>query len=354
MNQSDTLENLESNKMKTITNDDTCDRLLDKSQSTSIMETKDLESNNNELDMEVFDRIANKLLRSGLILTALELHAELIERNKESARLREYFDNPHNFEKHFDNSSITKPTFDTIKNVERSPSERTFDSLDFTHNSDDDIEKQGDERIALLEFELRKAQQTINSLRASLTMTTTGHNFDTTTNDIETQDLIKPNILETNNQLIEQYSIRDFYSRGSADGDSCPGEDDKFTKSINFSDSGKFEPILYQTSNQYSIGTLIKPHEKRAINYLINEYLMANNYKLTSITFCDENTDQDFDNWEDVGLNINRPPDLLKLFRNFWQNRSSTLFRTNSNATTVISNKTKVPNDEPETVNDFD
>lgn len=36
----------------------------------------------------------------------------------------------------------------------------------------------------------------------------------------------------------------------------------------------------------------LKPHEKRALNFLINEYLLLQNYKLTSITFSDENPDQ--------------------------------------------------------------
>ncbi len=67
---------------------------------------------------------------------------------------------------------------------------------------------------------------------------------------------------------------------------------------------------------------------------------MKNEYKLTSITFSDENDDQvifyefllysilflprthdilflqDFELWDDVGLNIPKPPDLLQLYRN--------------------------------------
>lgn len=39
--------------------------------------------------------------------------------------------------------------------------------------------------------------------------------------------------------------------------------------------------------------------------------------KLTAITLTEENGDQDFDDWDDVGLNIPKPPDLLYLFRNF-------------------------------------
>jgi hypothetical protein len=36
----------------------------------------------------------------------------------------------------------------------------------------------------------------------------------------------------------------------------------------------------------------IKPHEQRALNFLVNEYLLLHGYKLTSITFADENTNQ--------------------------------------------------------------
>lgn len=75
----------------------------------------------------------------------------------------------------------------------------------------------------------------------------------------------------------------------------------------------------------------------------MNEYLLKNEYKLSSITFSDENDDQvnlsldlwpftessfdpliyfyllfpqDFELWDDVGLNIPKPPDLLQLYRN--------------------------------------
>lgn len=38
-------------------------------------------------------------------------------------------------------------------------------------------------------------------------------------------------------------------------------------------------------------------------------------YKLTSITFADENENQDFEDWDDVGLNIAKPIELLQLYR---------------------------------------
>ena len=39
-------------------------------------------------------------------------------------------------------------------------------------------------------------------------------------------------------------------------------------------------------------GDGLRPLEKKAINFLVNEYLMANDYKLTSVTFAEENEDQ--------------------------------------------------------------
>lgn len=36
----------------------------------------------------------------------------------------------------------------------------------------------------------------------------------------------------------------------------------------------------------------IKPLERKALNFLVNEYLLQNNYKLTSVTFSEENEEQ--------------------------------------------------------------
>ena len=346
---------------------------------TTTETTKESELSNIDSETEIFDRIASKLLRSGYLLTALELHAELIERGKESSRLRDYFDNPHNFEKHFDISPTNRPStsneamttmFPKNLSIGRSPSENTFDSLDFTHYSDEDLERHiGDERIAVLEFELRKARKTIDSLRASLTMTTTGQcsndmidgggGNNKLLNDCESKLHQSPPTINNDNNIFTTATAeyanefsRDFYYRGSADGDSCPGEDDKFSKKST-TNLSNYESCI---GGGGGVGgsSIIKPHEKRALNYLINEYLMTYNYKITSITFYDENTDQDFDNWNDVGLNITRPPDLLRIYRQFWNNinnhrqsssssvaTASCLMRTNSNATTIVSNSHK-------------
>ena len=41
-----------------------------------------------------------------------------------------------------------------------------------------------------------------------------------------------------------------------------------------------------------SADAIIKPHQRRAINFLVNEYLLLHDYKLTSVTFAEENENQ--------------------------------------------------------------
>ncbi|XP_054164805.1 RAB11-binding protein RELCH homolog [Oppia nitens] len=229
------------------------------------------------VDIVSFDKIAHKLIKEGFLLTALEFHAELLENGKELPRLRDFFSNPTNFEKQSDEEL----TFDVLHcPLPRTSSEQTFDSLDFTRNSDDG-ERQMDERIAVLEFELRKARETIKSLRASLTVSSSAKQSDSsqsvTHSSPETTKSVTPFMFN-----------------------SCP-----VTYMIDSTDS--------------SAG---KPYEIRVLNYLVNEYLMKHNYKLTSITFCDENEEQDFESWDDVGLNVTKPPDILQLFRNYWSQSS--------------------------------
>lgn len=47
--------------------------------------------------LSYFD-IASKLINDNLLLTALELHTELIEAGREVPKLKEFFSNPGNFE----------------------------------------------------------------------------------------------------------------------------------------------------------------------------------------------------------------------------------------------------------------
>ena len=129
----------------------------------------------------------------------------------------------------------------------------------------EDSHAQVEDRVAVLEFELRKARETINGLRNELTAHVT-----------------TPNLSQTIDN---------------------PRKDSEFLASANIEEEDEQPEI--------------KAHEQRTLNYLVNEYLLQRGYKLTSITFSDENSDQDFEDWESIGLNTSKPPNLLCLFRDF-------------------------------------
>uniref|UniRef100_UPI00358F7929 RAB11-binding protein RELCH homolog isoform X2 n=1 Tax=Myxine glutinosa TaxID=7769 RepID=UPI00358F7929 len=185
--------------------------------------------------------LAEHLLRERLLLSALELHAELLERGCELPNLRDFFSNPGNFE-----SFCATPALTSL----HSGSLTTLDSLDFARFSDDGV-RESDERVAVLEFELRKAQETIRALRASLTHAT----------------------------------------------------EPKSPAQVLFGEKTTLAEDV------------IQPLERCALNFLVNEYLLQNGYKLTAITFSEENGEQDVEMWDDVGLNVPKPPTLLAMYR---------------------------------------
>ncbi|CAD5117095.1 DgyrCDS5906 [Dimorphilus gyrociliatus] len=228
-----------------------------------------------------WDHIARKLLEEQYLLTALELHTELIEAGRENSKLRDFFSNPANFER-------TRQTDFPNTTLPRTSSCQTFDSLDFARYSDDG-ERQESDKVAVLEFELRKAQETIRSLRAALTKTA----------ETETELLTSP---DASNNKITEAAIED---------EEC-----------------------------------IKPYEKRAINFLVNEYLLSHDYKISSVTFCEENENQDFDDWDDVGLNVSKPPNLLHLYRDYGHHAIEVVEKIDNSTTADLDSEEILKKDE--------
>lgn len=97
--------------------------------------------------------------------------------------------------------------------------------------------------MAILEFELRKARETITALRANLT------------------------------QQVEQENASSRSETGSGISQNASK-----CNSSNSSTVHAPEPM--------------KAYEQRAINFLVHEYLLTQGYRLTSITFADENAEQ--------------------------------------------------------------
>uniref|UniRef100_A0AAQ6APL1 LisH domain-containing protein n=1 Tax=Amphiprion ocellaris TaxID=80972 RepID=A0AAQ6APL1_AMPOC len=203
------------------------------------------------------DVIAAQLLRDQYILTALEFHTELLEAGRELPRLRDYFSNPGNFER----QSGTPP------------------AKDQTCCARSSVIESG--RKPLLSSGHRE-------VRAGSISTLDSLDFARYSDDGNRES--DERVAGKMNHIYRAQSKRP--------ESEVPSQERK-----NFKSSPEIqEPI--------------RPLEKRALNFLVNEYLLKNEYKLSSITFSDENDDQDFELWDDVGLNIPKPPDLLQLYRN--------------------------------------
>ncbi len=86
---------------------------------------------------------------------------------------------------------------------------------------------------------------------------------------------------------------------------------------LNSSSTNDITELARSTSqvNVKSLSTVLMPHEKNALNYLLNEYLLEHGYKMTSVTFSEENETQDLEDWDVVGLNRAKPPKLYQLYR---------------------------------------
>ena len=216
------------------------------------------------------EQIAEQLLKEGFLLTALEYHTELLENGRELKVLKEFFANSKNFscqenvtasllpspETPSKGGKISAPgTPATHRNVSRSGSQMTLDSIDQLTRYSEDTDRKEDEKMAILQYELRTARETISQLRAELAEAT-----------VSSKDVKEEH-----------------------------GSDDAFEEEEDVE---------------------IKPHVKKFLNFIVNDYLIRNGYKFTAVTFSDECDGQNFDDWEEVGITNERPPTLFKMFKN--------------------------------------
>ena len=87
-----------------------------------------------------------------------------------------------------------------------------------------------------------------------------------------------------------------------------------------FESSAIYNSKVNKMANQLQL----MPHDKNAINFLINEYLLEQNYKMTSVTFSEENESLDLEDWDVIGLNRSKPPSLRQLYKFYLNRKNST------------------------------
>ncbi|XP_066919472.1 RAB11-binding protein RELCH homolog [Clytia hemisphaerica] len=156
------------------------------------------------LSVEEVDEIAKKLLDGRFYLSALEFHTELIEAGKELSRLKEFFSNPGNFE--------IQSKLDPLALIRKTASNLTLDSIDdFARFSDDGLHV-ADERITVLEYELRKAKETIHDLREQITeMTADRKEKDTQSLTSQSEETANQYDIRTMNFLVNSYLLKREY-----------------------------------------------------------------------------------------------------------------------------------------------
>lgn len=256
----------------------------------------------------------------------------------------------------------------------RSPSIQTFDSLDFARGSDDGTERSMD-KIAVLEFELRKAKETIKSLRAALTMASTIETPSVIVSAATDPSSLKDKSTESNSETghlqrqvrqVDESNTNELQKErllNVVDGDVNDGAKIDVLSTSSTIDS-KCESLTYDPekisssdvsrlmSQVKDMDTPSKPHEKRAINFLVHDFLMKNSLRMTAITLSEEEHDQDFESWFDVGLNLPPPPSLLHLYRFYlWSLTHSNQLKDEIKGTPSSTTRNTLEGDEKDSSN---
>ncbi|KJE94065.1 hypothetical protein CAOG_04762 [Capsaspora owczarzaki ATCC 30864] len=207
------------------------------------------------------DSVAEWLLARQFHLTALELHMELVESgSRDVPALSQFMAS-------LDATSARNAPGVPVARASQAAAMQQHAAIDelYTNMEQQDLLQEKEERLAVVEFELRTAQDSIKALKESIALTASNNAGGA------------PSQLHLN----------------------LPAVDD-----------------------EARLRSPIKPYEQRALNYLVNTYLLEASYRLTSITFSDEVTNQNVESWEDVGANMDQPPRLLEIFRRLYSHVS--------------------------------
>ncbi|EFA80709.1 hypothetical protein PPL_06295 [Heterostelium album PN500] len=224
------------------------------------------------------EEFAKFLLSKGYYLTALEFHQELLEGDgTELPALKEYF------------QSLTTSTQDPLRIIKERKKQQGIVS--------NESDKSKDEKISLLEYELRQSREDIIQLKEQLK------------SRLNSSTTINNNSVDNNNN-----------NNSSSNGSNSNVEQQQQTSSSSSNSSNSNIDSKKQLDSVSK--EKIKSHEKKILNYLFRKYLSANGYPLTSVTFSEESEDS-ARNWSDLQLNQPEPPSLLTIYRYFFENGDS-------------------------------
>ncbi|KAF2070402.1 hypothetical protein CYY_008272 [Polysphondylium violaceum] len=216
------------------------------------------------------EEIAKFLLNKGYYLTALEFYQELLEDDgTELSSLKDHF------------SQIIAQS-DPVKSINRAKSPTT------STTNDTESLRVKDEKISLLEYELRQCQDDLKQLRSQYNTITKNTPPSSNTSSSNTSNS------NTNSS-----------SKGSSSNDP------------HLSISKEEQDNLLSLAKDK-----IKTHELKILNFLVKKYLKTNNYTLTAVSFSEE-TEEHANKWSDMGMGASEPPSILTMYRYFFENGDS-------------------------------
>ena len=209
-----------------------------------------------------YQQIADQLIKDGFILTALELHTELTENGKELESLKNFFSNSKNF-------SNSEDVINSLQSPE-TPSKVGRRSSPGTPANNRVISRSG-------------SQMTLDSIDQI-----TRYSEDTDRKEEERCAILEYELRtakETISQLKNEIAEISELNKHALDEDIDDSEDE------------------------------IGPHEKKFLNYVVNDYLVRNGYKFTAVTFSDECDGQNLDDLEEIGVMCHKQPSLYNLYK---------------------------------------
>ncbi|KAL9645584.1 hypothetical protein ABK040_000647 [Willaertia magna] len=234
------------------------------------------------------DYVASYLLKNNFLLTALEFYQELLEEGQDLKLLKDYFEN-----KEYKEQTNIQPT---TNNSTSSDVQVIQVNTEHTKALEEQLKKK-DEKISLLEYEIRLLQSDITKLKGQL------------------RDVFVPKTTK------KKSSIENNLDNEELNVESNNDHHDNTLSSSSSNNNSEIENNETNNNEEHSINTdPIKIQEKQIINYLIKDYLLKHNYKISAISFSDEVHDTDMVNLEEILSNQSDeiPLGLLYLYRYYY------------------------------------
>lgn len=173
------------------------------------------------------------------------------------------------------------------------PAEKTYAITKFLVNGPSNIisrqNQERNDRISLLEYELRIAQEDLQAA----------------TQRIKTLEAMpKASIAASTPQEQQENN-----SGSSSNNDGSTTENGEKTDNSNNNNDDDDEEVIDKKLTE---------REEKGLCYVIKRYLMANNMNMTAITFAEELKGKDIDEWKEAGLyELDRAPSLADIFKKF-------------------------------------